>query len=184
MRISARMAGWVLAAGLAVMAAGCDTHKGRPDIDADMPGGLTAKDLRTMTDQMAPEVLKIAEVGGNSNRITIVVKGVRNGLEGQRTRDLDIYVMRLAGLLNQYGRDRVAFIEESRTLRQMQAEELGNPTGTAVDQKMVPQYFLYGEFNSMRGPKSTYFNCTFKLTNATSGVEVWSGMYDTSTWNH
>jgi len=169
------------------MMAGCETERERPDMDARMGGGLTAKDLRTMTDQMAPAVLKLPQVAQNPNKITIVVKGVKNGLEGEHTKDLDIYVMRLAGLLSEYGGDRVAFIEENRTLRPMQAEELG-PNNPAVaagvpDAKIIPQFFLYGDFKSMRGPKSTYYLCTFKLANANSGEIIWSHMYDTSTWN-
>jgi hypothetical protein len=180
------LAAMVMGLGMAVGA--CEENKPRPDMDANMAGGLTAKDLRTMTDRMAPSLLALRQIAGNPNRVTIVVKGVKNGLEGENTKDLDIYVARLAGLLNESGQDRVAFIEENRTLRPMQAEELG-PNNPAVasgvpDPKIIPQFFLYGDFKSMRGPKSTYYLCQFKLTNANSGEIVWSRQYDTSTWNH
>ena len=179
---------------LAMTAVGCDEDRPRPDVDRTLGGpGLQSRDLREMTDRMAPDLLTIPEIVQNPNRVTIVVKGVQNNQEGNQGRNLDIYTDRLAGLLNSSSaRDRIAFIEENATLRSLQAQELGNPdpfgeagrTSAPADPKIQPQFALMGKFDSMRDSKTTYFLCQFKLTDLQTGRIVWEGQYDTRTWNH
>ena len=170
---------------LGAAALGCE-EKPRPDVDRTLEGpGLQSRDLREMTDRMAPDLLTIPEITQNPNRVTIVLKGVQNNQEEDHTRNLDIYTDRLAGLLNSSSaRDRLAFIEENATLRNLQSQELGTPAAGSIDPKIQPQFALTGKFDSMRDSKSTYFLCQFKLTDLQTGRIVWTNQYDTRTWNH
>ncbi len=174
------------------MLAACEDRP-RPDVDATLGGpGLTSRDLREMTDRMAPDLLTIPEIANNQTRITVVVKGVKNNQEGDNTRNLDIYVDRLADLLKtSSARDRILFVEENATLRNLQAQELGTPdpfgdagrAGTTDDQRILPQFALTGKFDSERDSKTTYFQCAFQLLDIRTGAVVWTDTYDTRTWN-
>jgi hypothetical protein len=195
MKLSHTVAGLCLTAALAGGFAGCDKSRDemRPDMDTVMTeNGLQSRDLREMTDKMAPDLLQIPQIVNNPYKVTIVVKGVRNGLEGEQGRDIDIFVARLAGLLNSSSaRDRISFVEERATVDRMAAQELGNrdPFEEASRQPMAPspsiqpQFALYGEFRSMRNSKTTYYLCQFKLTNLTTREIVWQNQYETRTLN-
>jgi hypothetical protein len=195
MNVTSRIAILSLAAAGLLASPGCDKSRDemRPSLDSvSTENGLQSRDLREMTDKMAPDLLTIPEIVNNPTRITIVCKGVRNGLEGEETRNIDIYVARLAGLLNSHAsRDRVAFVEENAVVGRMAAEELGNrdPFETASrnpnaqDPSITPQFALYGEFRSIRRRKDTYYLCQFKLTNLMTRQIVWTGQYEVKTLN-
>jgi hypothetical protein len=164
----------------------------RPDMDKiSTENGLQSRDLREMTDKMAPDLLAIPEIAQSPTKVTIVVKGVINKLDGNQTRDLSIYAARLAGLLATAAHDRIAFVEESATVNRIASEELGNPdpfetasrNPGAPSAKIQPQYALYGEFHSMRNSKNTYYLCQFKLLNIVTGQLVWQNQYETLTLN-
>src|SRR5258706_16281072 len=88
-----------LTAGLTLAAGGgCEKSRNemRPDMDKVVSNahGLQSRDLREMTDKLAPDLLQIDEIKANPNKITIVVKGVKNGMEGEGSRNVDIFVRR------------------------------------------------------------------------------------------
>ncbi len=160
----------------------------RPDMDKVVSDehGLQSRDLREMTDRLAPDLLTIPEITQSPYRVTIVVKSIDNKTEDMPGHDLDIYVHRLAGLLNQAPtRDRLLFVEQKAVLEKMQNEELGGTPGTATpgDTRIKPQYALYGTISSMDNNKTTYYYCEFKLTSLLTGAEVWQGHYEVRTLN-
>ncbi len=154
MSIVNRLAVGCLAAVLGMAVVGCGEKSRaemRPDMDKVVSNehGLQSRDLREMTDRMAPDMLTISEITQSPYRVTIVVKGVQNKTEDMPGRNMDIYAARLAGLLNQAPtRDRLLFVEEKATLEKLQNEELGGTPGTAApgDTRIKPQYALYGTF--------------------------------------
>jgi len=196
MKVTHTLAGLCLTAALAAGIGGCEKSRDemRPDMDTVMTeGGLQSRDLREMTDKMAPDLLQIPQIVNNPYKVTIVVKGVKNGLEGEQGRDIDIFVARLAGLLNGHAaRDRVSFVEERATVDRFASQELGNHDpfeegsriqGGPPSPTITPQFVLYGEFRSMRNSQTTYYLCQFKLTNLTTREIVWQNQYETRTLN-
>ncbi len=193
------LSGVVLAlAGLGF--AGCEKNRDemRPDMDKvqSKQPGLQARDLREMTTRMAPDLLTIPEVAQNQFRAVVVMKGITNKTESEPGRNLDIYVARLKTLLNSSQcRDRLAFVEEKATLERLQGEELGTTNndpfedgargGIAVPPptRRLPQYVLKGIFYSKYDGKTTYYLCTFQMTDIKTGVQVWEGSYEVSTLN-
>jgi Peptidoglycan-synthase activator LpoB len=179
----------VLACGGFVGCGGEDQERSdmRPDMDKVVKGdtGLQSRDLREMTDKMAPDMLQAPEIAANPYRAVIVVMGVQNKTDNPTT-NFDIYVARLAGLLNDAPtRDRLAFVENKATLEGFQNQELGGTPGVATpgDTRTKPQYALYGTFYNMNKGKTTYFYCEFKLTSLLTGQIVWHGSYETRTLN-
>ncbi len=179
-----------LCAALSLAVVGCEKSRSemRPDMDTVVSGehGLQSRDLREMTDKMAPELLQITEITQSPYKITIVVKGVQNKTEDNPGRNMDIYAARLAGLLNQGpAKGQLAFVEEKANLERLQNEELGGVPGTAVagDTRVKPQYALYGTFYSQDNGKTTYYWCDFQLTSLLTGVKVWNGHYEVKTLN-
>lgn len=176
--------------------AGCEKDRAemRPDMDkiSGKERGLQSRDLREMTDKMAPDLLQIPEIVANPAKIVIVMKPISNKTSSLRGQDLTIYVARLKGLLNSKARDRLAFVEERETLQRLQNQELdgrgdafedASRRGAQPTQRLQPQYVLWGEFMDIANANSSYYLCTFKLTNIRTGEEVWTGMYETKTLN-
>ncbi len=193
-----RIAKFVLAAGIVAACVGvaaCDKDREemRPDMDKVVSGerGLQSRDLREMTDRMAPDLLQIPQISQNPNRVTIVMKPVKNMTESSQGEDMTIFVARLKALLQQHANDRVAFVMEQKDLRQVQNEELGSPDpmedaakgGQAPDQRQLPQYELTGTIYEKWEGKTSYYLCTFDLNDIHTGVNVWEGHYETKTLN-
>ncbi len=194
MKLTPTLATLTLAVASLLATPGCDKSRDemRPDMDkVATENGLQSRDLREMTDKMAPDLLAIPEIVQSPTKITVVVKGVINKLDGNQTRDLSIYAARLAGLLAKAAHDRIAFVEESATVNRIASEELGNSdpfeqgsrNPGAPSARIVPQYALYGEFYSMHNSKNTYYLCQFKLLNIVTGQPVWTNQYETLTLN-
>jgi hypothetical protein len=189
------MAASAVVACLVLGVAGCETVP--PDMDTRVSGqpGLQSRDLREMTDRMAPDLLAIPEITQNPTRVVIAMKSIQNKTESEPGRNFDIYVARLKTLLNNSKcRDRLAFVEQKADLDRIRGEELGggNPdpyeqgsrTGVApVDPRVLPQFALWGTFYSKYDGKTTYYLCTFRLTNFATGVQVWENSYEVSTLN-
>jgi hypothetical protein len=184
-----------LAAGVALAGAGCEKSRDemRPDMDKVVSGdrGPQSRDLREMASRLAPDLLQCNDIVRNPYRVTIVMKDMANKTEDMPGRDLTIYVAKLTSLLNTgVTADRLLFVEQQATLRNMQAQELGNPdpfgdAGRAptTDPRIVPQFALYGEVRSMVSGRTTYYLFQFHLTNLTTGAQVWNGSYDVRTLN-
>jgi hypothetical protein len=196
MKVATRLAALALAANALVALPGCEKSRDemRPDMDTVMSGekGLQSRDLREMTDKMAPDLLRIPEIVQNPTRVVVVMKPIQNKLETNPTRDLTIYVARLKTLLNSSSaRDRMAFVEDQATLRRMQGEEFGNRdpfedasrNGIPNDPRVKPQYALFGTFYEMRNTRTSYFLCTFRMTDLRTGVQVWENSYEVRALN-
>jgi len=198
MKLSHAFAALCLAAASAGGMAGCETRdQMRPDMDTiQAESGLQSRDLREMTDKIAPDLLQIPQIVNNQYRVIITVKGVENHLEGEQGRDIDIYIARLAGLLNSHAaRDRVVFVEDRATVDRMAAGEIPRTNtdpfeeGSRVQGSAPPnpqltaQYALYAKFRSIHNSKTTYYLCDFYLTDLRSREIVWQKPYETKTLN-
>jgi hypothetical protein len=196
MKITHAVTCLALAAALSAGIAGCETTRAqmRPDMDRVLPErGLQSRDLREMTDRMAPDLLTIPEIVQNPYKVTVVMKTPKNKFESDPTRDLTIYVARLKALLNSSAsRDKIAFVEEQATLRNFQAQELGNRDpfeeasrnpGVNTDPRVRPQYVLTGDFYEMNNGRTSYYLCTFHLLDINTGVQVWEKPYEVRTLN-
>jgi hypothetical protein len=113
-------------------------------------------------------------------------------MTGDPTRDMTIYVARLKALLNSSSaRDKIAFVEEQATLRNFQAQELGNrdPFEDAsrnpnmTDPRQRPQFVLTGDFYEMNNGPTSYWLFTFHLLDINTGVQVWEKPYEVRTRN-
>jgi PBP1b-binding outer membrane lipoprotein LpoB len=148
--------------------------------------------LREMAANLAPKVLECDDVRKSGGPVSVVVKNMTNKTRDIGGQDMDIYVAKLAGLLNtNVTKDRLTFVEERATLQNMQAQELGSPDPygqagrvPAADGRVLPQYALYGTVYSLDGCATTYYYFEFKLTNLVTGVEAWHGDYDVRTLNY
>jgi hypothetical protein len=143
-----------------------------------------------MTDKMAPDILQIPEIAANPNKVVIVMTGIQNRTSDP-TQDMTIYVARLRSLLNQHARDRVAFVENRQTTEALQNQELGTAdpfesgsrTGAPASTRLLPQYALKGVFYQQKNNATSYYLCTFQLTNLKTGEVVWENSYETRTLN-
>ena len=201
MRIAKFAALCGIAGAVAVGLSGCekDRNEMRPDMDkiTSDEKGLQSRDLREMTNKMAPDLLSIKEIVQEPYRAVVVMKDIENKTEDNPGRNLNIYVARLVGLLNStQAHDRIAFVEPLATLQKLQGEELGGGTnhdpfedasrGNAPppqDPRIKPQYALWGTFYSQDNGKTTYYLCQFKMTSLTTGLQVWTGQYEVKTLN-
>lgn len=197
MRLPTRllMATLLTASCLSVVACEKDRDEMRPDMDKVVSGerGLQSRDLREMTDRMAPDLLQIPQIVQNPTRITVVMKPVKNMTETNQGEDMTIFVARLKTNLNKsITRDRIAFVMEQKDLRQVQGEELGSPDqfedgsrgGQPADPRVLPQYELTGTIYEKYEGKTSYYLCTFDLNDIHTGVNVWEGSYETKTLNN
>src|SRR6476620_8875182 len=103
MTLSTKFAALALTAAIGLSVGGCEKNRDemRPDMDTVLTEhGLQSRDLREMTDKLAPDIMQIPEIGQNPNKIVIVMKPIQNKLESDPGRDLTIYVARLKSLLN------------------------------------------------------------------------------------
>lgn len=168
----------------------------RPDPSSIVKGdtGLQSKDLIEMTDKMAPDILKIPEIAANPTKVVIVVTGIDNRTASAAGEDMRIYTARLRSLLNQHARDRLAFVEQRKTTQALQAQEgqVANDPFEEASRRGAPaaptayqaQYALKGEFYDKTNRQTTFFLCTFQLTNLKTGEIVWENSYETRTLNY
>ncbi|MHB1767257.1 MAG: hypothetical protein ACYCUV_05320 [Phycisphaerae bacterium] len=166
----------------------------RPGVSSFQPGdqGLQSRDLVDMTNRLAADLLKIPEIAQNPNKVIIVMTGIANKTSQPWQND-QIYLARMRALLNQYARDRIAFVIQPQQLQQLQQQELGGAGGDAFEQssrgqvpqnsRMIPQYALKGVFYDLPNSATTYYLCTFQLVNLQTGEVVWEGHYETRTLN-
>ncbi len=181
----------------ALFLTGCAQHGYsyyRPGVSAFDPGdqGLQSRDLVDMTNRLAADLLKIPEIAQNPNKVIIVMTGIDNKTSQPWQND-QIYLARMRALLNQYARNRIAFVIQPQQLQQLQQQELGSTGGADFGQstrgqvpqntRMIPQYALKGVFYDLPNSATTYYLCTFQLVNLQTGELVWEGHYETRTLN-
>ncbi|MEI8194982.1 MAG: hypothetical protein WCI73_03640 [Phycisphaerae bacterium] len=190
--------GLAVVLGTAVLA-GCASTPSydqmRPDPSSVVVGdhGLQSKDLIEMSDKMAPSLLQIPEIAANPRQVVIVMTGIENHLRSDPGEDLTIYVARMKGLLNKHARDRLTFVEKRETTQKLQAAEGAGGTdpfgeasrgGGAPPTRWVPQYALKGVFYDKVNGQTTYYLCTFQLTNIATGQQVWEDTYEVRVGNY
>lgn len=151
--------------------------------------GVQAKNITEMSEKMASSIVQAQVVTQDlekyKTKITIVMKPMVVPDSGQ---DMTVAVARMRVLLNKYARDRLAFVEEARTLSRLQSEELGGiQPGQIPTNRLLPQYVLKGEIRPLRNYGTSYYLFTFQLTRllpgAGSGEIVWEDMYEVNTKN-
>jgi hypothetical protein len=198
MGLVAKMALVCVVGAMTFGALGCEERDRGREVDPDVrlrgDQGMQSRDLREMTSRMAPDLRAIPELSSaRTTKAVIVMKPIQNKLETDPGRDLTIYVARLKVLLNREPsiRNDIAFIEDRATMDRLQGEELGNPdpfgdAGRAPDApsaRVKPQYALWGTFYEKREARSSYFLCTFRLTDINTGVQVWENSYEVKSLN-
>jgi hypothetical protein len=178
---------------------GCEKTRDelQPDMDRVMAKdhGPQCANLREMATIMAPKVLACRDVATNPNRSTIAMLHMENKTEDMRGRDLDIYVAKLSGLLQQAeASDRVLFKATAMELDQLRAQALGagpqDQYGDAGRTTPPPapaeppiRYALHGTVYSMVQGRTTYYLFQFYLTDLRTGGRSWSDQYEVRTLN-
>lgn len=194
-KVAAAVATGLLALLLPMFLGGCQKSYSqlRPGVSEFVPGdqGLQSRDLVDMTNRLAADLLKVPEIAQNPNKVIIVMGSVTNTTSQPWQNDA-IYVARMRVILNQYARDRLAFVESRQTTRQLQQQELGGGNGgfgqasrAGAPQQglMIPQYVLKGHFYDLPNTATTYHLCTFQLVNLRTREITWEGHYEVRTLN-
>ncbi len=180
-------------AAMPAVLAGCSHgyNHYRPSISSFQPGdtGLQSRDLVDMTDRLSADLLKIPEIANNPNKVIVVMGTIHNQTSTPWQND-QIYLARMRALLNQYARDRMAFVLPLANAAALQQKYLGgqqntmNPaTGQWQNSTLKPQYVLNGTFYNLPNPATTYYLCTFKLVSITTGEIVWENKYEVRSLN-
>jgi hypothetical protein len=178
--------------GLAVAAAmatfgGCQTNP-QPSMDVLHPEGrgIQAKNVREMADLMTRSIsAKVAAVNaGNPYKVTVTVYPPKS-MDGK---DYGILTASLMVNLARTNNPSVAFVENRDKLEAMQTAEFGGASqGTSGGDRLLPQYLLTGEVNSIGSGATTYYLLSFKLVRimpgATAGEVVWTDGYDLQSLN-
>ena len=191
-----RASRWLVLAGMAVfptLLTGCSHGYNyyRPGVSSFQPGdtGLQSRDLVDMTNRLSADLLKIPEIANNPNKVIVVMGTIHNQTSTPWQND-QIYLARMRSLLNQYARDRMAFVLPLANVGALQQKYLGgqqntlNPnTGQWQNSILKPQYVLNGTFYNLPNTATTYYLCTFKLVSIATGEIVWENKYEVRTLN-
>ncbi len=191
--VTARRAalGLLVAGGLALAGCSHGYNYYRPSVSSFQPGdvGLQSRDLVDMTGKLAADLLTIPAIANNPNKVIIVMGSLHNETSTPWTND-QIYLARMRALLNQYARDRIAFVLPLGQATAMQQKYLGGApktlntqTGTWQSPTLLPQYVLNGTFYDLPNAATTYYLCTFKLVDIHTGELVWERKYEVRTLN-
>ncbi len=198
MALAAKLAILTLAAAMTFSFAACEKSRDelQPDMDKVVDGdhGPQCANLREMASRLAPSVLQCDDIVRNPNRIVVVMENMENKTEDMHGQDMDIYLAKLVGDLNNPSTaDRIVFREQAAKIQEFQAKEgIGNPdafedsarTGQPTSGGIIPvQYVMHGTVYSKKNNRTSYYLFQFHLTNIHSGVQVWSGQYDVRTLN-
>lgn len=165
----------------------------RPPVDelSDNGRGLQGKDVISVSDKMAQDLLGIREINQSPTQLLIVVDRVDNKTVTQRF-DMDIFLKRLKVKLGEYGNGRVQLLENRAKLRELQSRELdgapadrfgqGGTNAPVVPGRIQPDYGLYAVISELPNNDTTYFYLEFTLTNLKTGALLWTRGYDVSTY--
>ncbi len=179
----------VTAAGMAGCSHGYNHY--RPSVSSFQPGdtGLQSRDLVDMTNRLSADLLKIPEIANNPNKVIVVMGTIHNQTSTPWQND-QIYLARMRALLNEYAHDRMAFVLPLANAAALQQKYLGgqqtamNPaTGQWQNATLRPQYVLNGTFYDLPNTATTYYLCTFKLVDISTGQIVWENKYEVRSLN-
>jgi hypothetical protein len=164
----------------------------RPPVDSidDRDRGLQSKDVVAASDQMAQDLLASPDLNHSQNRWTMVVGNIQNETTDHRM-NLDIFLERLRVNLAKYGHDRVALIANKKNYHGLQSSELegeregdqyqqGDSQGVnkPVYRGIQPDYSLYGKIIEMPNRGTSYFLCSFTVTDLRTREDVWTNDYE------
>jgi PBP1b-binding outer membrane lipoprotein LpoB len=185
--ISSHLRRFVLLAA-AVVAAGCgvktvQTNYVNPDTYGTVEGtGIEARDVRAVTSQMATELLSSAAIQKFNGVPRVAVLPVQN-----RSRflvDQEIFTTLITDMLIQNASGKLAILNRD-IAREIQKEREMKRSGQVDSgaQKALAgaDFFLDGEIQSLSASnaaaQSDYVVIRFQLTDAESGIVVWSNSF-------
>jgi len=181
------LCGWSLA--LCVWGAACNTTAVNKDASSTL---LDSNDMQAMTNRMAQSILADARVHAAwaLGPLKIVIKPVTNYTSDIiPDNQLELFVARLQGLLASQPQlaDRFVWCINRADYQKLRAEEVPEAKLGPSEDRIVPEYALYAEFQSdsqvTRRTRSDTYLCVYKMTRISGGAEgaiLWEGTYETS----
>lgn len=158
-----------------------------PDELVDNGRGLQGKDVISVSDKMAADLLSIPEINQNPNKLLIVTDRIENKTVSHRY-DLSPFLTRVSGRLYDMGHNRVQLLENRDKLRELQSRELDGAApdrfgqgGTAqpvAPGRIQPDFALWAVITEMPNSETSYYYLEFSLVNLRSGEKIWTGHYD------
>jgi PBP1b-binding outer membrane lipoprotein LpoB len=156
-----------------------------PDAYGNVEGtGIEARDVRTVAQQMARELLASPAIANNTGSPRIAVLDVKNrsrfliDQEIFTTLITDLLISNAAGKVAVLNRDLVKEIQQER---QMKATGQVDSSGATAPMAGA-DYFLEGEVRSLSAStsdaQSDYVLIRFQLTDASTGIVNWSNSYE------
>lgn len=156
-----------------------------PDAYGAVEGtGIEARDVRTVAQQMARELLASPAIANSTGNPRIAVLDVKN-----RSRfliDQEIFTTLITDLLISNAGGKVAVLNRD-LVKEIQAERQMKTTGQvdsngAMAQMAGADFFLEGEVRSLSAStsdtQSDYVLIRFQLTDASTGIVNWSNSYE------
>jgi PBP1b-binding outer membrane lipoprotein LpoB len=147
---------------------------------------LDSVDLVRMTDDMAAKIVADPEVRaaiGRSGKLKVVVQPVENRMTAEvlPRGPAEAFTARVRALLSNHAPDRFTWVMNRDAFYDLRGRELDvdlGPSPEAID----PEYALTAIFSSLtnetsRG-RSSYYLCTYELTNLQDRTVLWSDKYE------
>ena len=178
-----------LALGFCVLGAGCNSTAVNRDAKTTQ---LDSYDMVAMTNQMAESIIADPRIHAAwaVGPLKIVIKPVTNLTNDIITdNQSELFVARLQGLLAKQPQlaDRFVWCINRSDYAKLRAEEIPDAKLGPSEDRIIPEYALYAEFQSAttvtRSARSDTYLCVYKLTRISGGTEgaiLWAGQYETS----
>ena len=169
----------------AVMCAGCSQQSAyiNPDEPDELGGaGIDSQEIRTVSDNMARDLVGLPALAGASKKPIIALLPVKN--ETHFRIDADIINLRIRNALIKFS-DRATFVQRER-IEDIRAERAAKRAGdvSSSGEQMVSgaDYFLTGTIKelskSAKGKEANYTYFSFELIDAESSNVVWANDYE------
>lgn len=166
-------------------AAGCTRSAYVSPDEPDVLGGtgIDSQDVRTVSQEMARDLVGAEAIASASSKPVIALLPVRN--ETRFRIDTDIITLQMRDLLIQNAGDKITFVARER-MGDVHAEREAKRAGevSSAGEKMIhgADYFLTGKLmpihKSAAGKESDYIYFSFELIDAESSEIVWAKGYD------
>ena len=163
------------------LASGCTSA-----VQAGRNTALDSVDLVRMTDDMAMKIVADQDVQAaieRSGKLKVVIQPVENRMTAEvlPRGPAQAFTARVRVLLSKHAPDRFTWVMNRATFDELRRRELEvdlGPSPEAID----PEYALTAIFSSLtnetsRG-RSSYYLCTFELTNLRDRTVLWTDKYD------
>jgi PBP1b-binding outer membrane lipoprotein LpoB len=175
---------YVLCFAFCVFLCGCSSEAISKDRTTTF---LTSDDMQAMTDKMAASITSDPAIqqAAAKGPLIIVIKPVENQTnEIIRDNRKELFVHRLQGLLTAQPalREKFAWVVNRSDYQKLQAEEI--PDVGPSEDRIQPEYALWATFladtRATAKGRSDIYLCQYKLTNLQTGLQLWTGQYETS----